>query len=213
MDEAAAGQSAEAATGAADAAAGDSPTPEASASEAPAASEDAPPPEASVDEAPAGPEEAPAAEEAPAPDAAGEAPAGAPPAEAAGEGGTPPPSDYEVIEQGQNPADIAAQEQQAGETLPVNELAQLDQDKTVLFFGTIPLIAITVLALACIAVYFFRRGKNWNDLGEAMRLDPESEGKDAAVSGFSTREMQEMDPTKPSQRLSKVSKLDDKADD
>jgi Mg2+/citrate symporter len=57
--------------------------------------------------------------------------------------------------------------------VPVDQLAQLDYDKGAFFFGIIPLVAIGVLCIIGLAIYLFRRGKNWNELGEEMRLPDE----------------------------------------
>ncbi len=34
-----------------------------------------------------------------------------------------------------------------------------------------PLGVIAAIAIVCVILYFYRRSKNWNDLGEAMRID------------------------------------------
>ena len=82
--------------------------------------------------------------------------------------------------------------------VPIDQLAELEYDKSVLFFGVVPLVVIAVLAVICLVLYFVRRSKNWNDLGEAMRVD-EGGGRENP-DGFTTEEMQAMDTTQESQR-------------
>ncbi len=88
--------------------------------------------------------------------------------------------------------------------VPVDELAQLEYDKSVLFFGVVPLVVIGILALAAVGLYFFRRGKNWNELGEAMRIDDGD--KPLTDDAFNTKDIADMEPTKPSQRIAELSR-------
>ncbi len=98
---------------------------------------------------------------------------------------------------------------QAAEKVPVDQLAQLEYDKSVLFFGVVPLIVIAVLAVICLVLYYVRRSKSWNELGEAMRIDDGDKPLGSGTpEGFGTKDLQELDPTKPSQRISKLSKGD-----
>ena len=60
---------------------------------------------------------------------------------------------------------------QSEEKVPVDQLAKLEQDRSVLFFGMIPLIVLGGVAIMAVVLYFYRRGKNWNEIGEAMRID------------------------------------------
>ena len=87
--------------------------------------------------------------------------------------------------------------------VPIDQIAELEYDKSVLFFGVVPLVVIGVLAVICLVLYLVRRSKNWNDLGEAMRAEDAASGNQE---GFSTQEMQAMDATKPSQRLANLPK-------
>jgi hypothetical protein len=57
------------------------------------------------------------------------------------------------------------------EKVPVDQLARLEQDRSVLFFGMIPLLVLAGVTIMAVALYFYRRGKNWNEIGEAMRID------------------------------------------
>jgi hypothetical protein len=86
-----------------------------------------------------------------------------------------------------------------------DQLAQLESDKSVLFFGIVPLVIIVVAGVACGILYFARRKKNWNELGDAMRID---DGDKPIPEGapFDSAEAGDLDPTKPSQRLSRTVK-------
>lgn len=55
--------------------------------------------------------------------------------------------------------------------IPFDQLAPLDYDKSILFFGVVPMFVAGLLLVSCVALYFYRRGKQWNELGPAMRLD------------------------------------------
>lgn len=88
--------------------------------------------------------------------------------------------------------------------IPVNDIAAFD-DQSVLFFGVVPLVIIGILAVAAAAVYFIRRGKNWNELGEAMRID-EGDKPVSSDDSFNTKDIAEMEPTKPSQRIAELSR-------
>ena len=90
--------------------------------------------------------------------------------------------------------------------VPIDQLAELEYDKSVLFFGVVPLVVIGVLAVICLVLYIVRRSKNWNDLGESMRAEDAEPGNQ---DGFSTQEMAAMDATKPSQRLANLTKSDE----
>ncbi len=93
---------------------------------------------------------------------------------------------------------------------PSDQVAQMD-DKSVLFFGIVPLVIIGILAIAAAALYFFRRGKNWNDLGDAMRID-EGDKPVTSDDSFNTKDIAEMEPTKPSQRITELSRHHSKSD-
>lgn len=106
-----------------------------------------------------------------------------------------------------NPSEITpgagATEKLVTDKVPVDQLAQLDYDKSVFFFGVVPILAVCGILLVYVALYFYRRGKQWNEIGEAMRLEEEP-GTASRQSGFSTAELANLDPTRPSERLRKV---------
>ncbi len=81
-------------------------------------------------------------------------------------------------------------------------LQNFDAEGTTILFGVVPLVAIAVLALVWFVLYTIKKKKMEKDLASAMIDDGESQP--ASASDFSTRDMQEMDPTKPSQRLSGI---------
>ena len=54
--------------------------------------------------------------------------------------------------------------------VPVDQLAHMDYDKGAFILGLLPLVAIGVVCAAGVGLYFFRRGKNWNEIGQEMRL-------------------------------------------
>jgi hypothetical protein len=64
----------------------------------------------------------------------------------------------------------------AAEKLPLDQLAQLDYDKSIQFFAMVPLALILALAVAYFALYLYRRTRSWNELGEAMRVHEEPQG-------------------------------------
>ena len=90
------------------------------------------------------------------------------------------------------------------EKVPIDQLAQLEYDKSIFFFGVVPLVVIGILAVAAVALYYFRKGKNWNELGEAMRLDDGD--KPVTDDTFNTKDIADMEPTKPSQRITELSR-------
>jgi hypothetical protein len=96
-----------------------------------------------------------------------------------------------------------ATEKLVTDKVPVDQLAQLDYDKSVFFFGIVPILAVCAILLVYVALYFYRRGKQWNEIGEAMRLEEEP-GAASRQSGFSTAELANLDPTRPSEQLRKV---------
>ena len=115
---------------------------------------------------------------------------------------------------GELPTDASAGHSQDDGTLtqPIHEtteqlgpdpLARLDDDNSAFVLGMVPLVLMAVLALACVIIYFIKRQKNWHELDEALRID----GGDTPVGSdahFTTRDLQEMDPTRPSQRVSEL---------
>ena len=94
----------------------------------------------------------------------------------------------------------------AADKVPIDQLAQLEYDKGILFFGIVPIVVIAAFAAVYVALYFYRRGKNWNDLGEAMRLPDEPEAP--VNETFATGDIAEMESTKSSQRMTGISRHD-----
>lgn len=87
--------------------------------------------------------------------------------------------------------------------LPIDSLAALNDDNSLFLLGLIPAVVIGIVALVFLAIYLFRRGKSWNELGEAMRLD---EGDQPIANTdfdptFSTQNISRLDPTVPAKRL------------
>ncbi len=93
---------------------------------------------------------------------------------------------------------------------PLDQLALMD-DKSALFFGIVPLVIIGVLAIVAAVVYLMRRGKNWNDLGDAMRID-DGDKPVTSDDSFNTKDIAEMEPTKPSQRITELSRHPSKSE-
>lgn len=86
------------------------------------------------------------------------------------------------------------------EPIPIDQLAQLDYDKSLFFFGIVPIFAVGSLFLVFIALYFYRRGKQWNEIGEAMRLEDDAPNP-VRPSGFDTNELVHLAPTRPAAPL------------
>lgn len=81
-------------------------------------------------------------------------------------------------------------------------LAKLDDDNSAFVLGMIPVIVMAVALLVGVAFYIHRRRKNWSELDDALRID----GGDTPIGSenFTTKDMQEMDPTRPSQLMSEI---------
>jgi hypothetical protein len=125
-----------------------------------------------------------------------------------GRGSVPPPVEHGLQDSPAAPPSKAPPAAEGTEALvtdkvPVDQLAQLDYDKSVFFFGIVPILAVCAILLVYVALYFYRRGKQWNEIGEAMRFEEEP-GTASRQSGFSTAELANLDPTKPSERLRKI---------
>jgi len=90
-----------------------------------------------------------------------------------------------------------------GDKLPLDNLAALDQDNTLLMLGIVPLVIVAVIGILVLVLNMYRRSKNWNDLGEAMRLDDGDQPvKDTDFDkNFSTQNISRLDPTIPAKRL------------
>lgn len=81
-------------------------------------------------------------------------------------------------------------------------LQTFDSDGTMFLFGVVPLIVIGALAVVWVALYLYKKKQTERDLASAMIDD--SEAVKVETSNISTRDIQDMDPTKPSQRLSET---------
>jgi len=90
-----------------------------------------------------------------------------------------------------------------GDKLPYDQLAALNQDNSLLMLGIVPLVIVVIIGILFIALNLYRRSKNWNDLGEAMRLDEGDQpvGDDDFDKNFSTQNISRLDPTLPAKRL------------
>jgi hypothetical protein len=87
--------------------------------------------------------------------------------------------------------------------LPIDSLATLNDDSSLLMLGIIPAVVIIVVALIFLGIYLYRRGKSWNELGEAMRLD---DGDKPIANtdfdpSFNSQNISRLDPTVPAKRL------------
>jgi hypothetical protein len=90
-----------------------------------------------------------------------------------------------------------------GDKLPIDSLAALDQDNSLLMLGVVPLVIVVVIGILFLVLNMYRRSKNWNELGEAMRLDDGDQPvKDTDFDkNFSTQNISKLDPTVPAKRL------------
>jgi hypothetical protein len=97
-----------------------------------------------------------------------------------------------------------ATEQATEVQLSPEDQAKLD-DRNVLFFGIVPVVLIVVLAIAAGVVYYVRRRKNWNELDNEMKID-DGDKPVTSDESFNTRDIAEMEPTRPSQRITELSR-------
>ena len=90
-----------------------------------------------------------------------------------------------------------------GDKLPIDNLAALDQDNSLLMLGIVPLAVVVLIGILFLVLNMYRRSKNWNDLGEAMRLDDgDKPVKDTDFDrNFSTQNISRLDPIGPAKRL------------
>lgn len=72
--------------------------------------------------------------------------------------------------------------------LPIGALAQMDYDKSLLWFGIVPLLAVMVVALIYAVLYYYRRGRSWNELGQAMRDEETDHNQKDAATPFADRD-------------------------
>lgn len=87
--------------------------------------------------------------------------------------------------------------------MPLDQLATLGDDSSLLMLGIIPVVVVVVVGIVFAILYFYRRSKNWNDLGEAMRLDDGDEpiANSNFDTNFNTQNISRMDPTMPAKRF------------
>lgn len=94
------------------------------------------------------------------------------------------------------------------EDRPNEHMAQLENDSSVMMLGIIPLGVILLVFVTGAVMYMIRRHKNWSELGDAMRIDDGDKplGK-SGVEQFNTRELEGMEPTRPSQRITDIKSI------
>lgn len=63
--------------------------------------------------------------------------------------------------------------EQTVDKLPIDHLAELDADQTIFYVSVVPLFFLVALTIAWFVLYVIKRAKNWNEIGEAMRIDEE----------------------------------------
>jgi len=78
-------------------------------------------------------------------------------------------------------------------------------NENVLIFGVIPVAALLLFALIVGVVYTIRKRKTWKELSGSMELDDTVDDPNASLK---TGDLADMDPTRPSQRLSEISRDD-----
>lgn len=92
--------------------------------------------------------------------------------------------------------------------IPIDQLATLGDDNSLLMLGLVPLVVIVVVGVLVTILYYYRRSKNWNDLGEAMRLDDGD--KPIANSNFdpsfNTQNISRLEATRPARKVEESTK-------
>jgi hypothetical protein len=90
-----------------------------------------------------------------------------------------------------------------GDMQPIDNLAALNQDNSLLMLGIVPLIIAVVIGVLFLILNMYRRRKNWNDLGDEMRLgEGDKPVKDTDFDrNFSTQNISRLQPTVPAKRL------------
>jgi len=78
-------------------------------------------------------------------------------------------------------------------------------DVNVLIFGIIPVAVIILFAAVVGVIYNIRKRKTWRELTDSMQLDDTVDDPNASLK---TGDLADMDPTRPSQRLSEISRDD-----
>lgn len=89
--------------------------------------------------------------------------------------------------------------------LPIDSLATMNDEGTMLLLGVVPAVVVVVIAVVFTVVYFYRRSKSWNEIGEAMRLDHGDQpiANTNFDETFSTQNILRLDPTVPAKRFDK----------
>lgn len=78
-------------------------------------------------------------------------------------------------------------------------LQSFDAEGTTMLFGVVPIVVILILAAVWFVIYSIKKKKMETELAAAM-IDDSEAGK-VPTSSFNTQDMQDMDPTKPSEKL------------
>jgi hypothetical protein len=106
------------------------------------------------------------------------------------------------------PSGASTDAQAQAEDKPNEHMAQLENDSSVMMLGIIPLGVILLVFVTGAVMYVIRRRKNWSELGDALRIDDGDKplGK-SAVEHFSTRELEGMEATRPSQRITDIKSI------
>jgi hypothetical protein len=84
-------------------------------------------------------------------------------------------------------------------------LQNFDAEGTTILFGVVPLVAVAILAAVAVVIYLAKKKKMEADLASAM-VDDGATMKDDDAGDFNTGDIQELDPTKPSARITGVRK-------
>lgn len=70
-------------------------------------------------------------------------------------------------------ADGSVRKLEETDKVPVDQLAYLTYEPSVFLLSTAPLMAVGTVLIIFIALVYYRRAKQWNEIGSAMRLDEE----------------------------------------
>lgn len=79
------------------------------------------------------------------------------------------PDAARALDQGQG--EPIVEQSLATDKLPIDQLAHMDYDRTVFFLSTAPLWSAALILIVFIGLVYYRRAKQWNEIGPAMRLD------------------------------------------
>ena len=89
------------------------------------------------------------------------------------------------------------------ETQGTDSLTEIDAKETTLLFGIVPVVAIGLLILVGAILYHVRKKKLEGVLANEMRMDDGELVNETHTTNINTRDLQDLDPTKPSNRLKK----------